>query len=108
VDGTIRRNAEASIDEKVSIRKIAVKDATKMTFAPTEQLRIMGGEEYLTQALEGRVMTRGDIVEINVMGRRIDLVVSSYSPSSDAVLVHRDTEVKIGEADEGRRPAIPR
>ncbi len=97
VDGTIRRNAEASIDEKVSIRKIAVKEATKMTFAPTEQLRIMGGEEYLTQALEGRAVTRGDIIEINVMGRRIDLVVSSYSPSSDAVLVHRDTEVKISE-----------
>src|SRR5512143_2997589 len=70
VDGTIRRNAEASIDEKISIRKVAVKQATKMTFAPTEQLRIMGGEEYLSQALEGRAVTRGDIIEINVMGRR--------------------------------------
>ena len=40
----------------------------------------MGGEEYLTQALEGRAVTRGDVIEINVMGRRIDLVVSSYSP----------------------------
>ena len=57
----------------------------------------MGGEEYLSQSLEGRAVTRGDVIEINVMGRRIDLVVVSYNPSSDAVLVHRTTEVKIDE-----------
>ena len=97
VDGTVRRNAEASIDEKVAIRKVVVKEAQKITFAPTEQLRIMGGEDYLTQALEGRAVTRGDVIEINVMGRRIDLVVISYQPGSDAVLVQRETEVKISE-----------
>ncbi len=97
VDGTVRRNAEASIDEKVAIRKVVVKEAQKITFAPTEQLRIMGGEDYLSQALEGRAVTRGDVIEINVMGRRIDLIVVSYQPSLDAVLVQRDTEVKISE-----------
>ncbi|MDD1769769.1 MAG: CDC48 family AAA ATPase [Methanomassiliicoccales archaeon] len=97
IDGMIRRNAETSIDEKVAIRKVVVKEAQKITFAPTEQLRIMGGEEYLNQSLEGRAVTRGDVVEINVMGRRIDLVVSSYAPGADAVLVNRATEVKISE-----------
>ncbi len=97
IDGTIRRNAQTSIDEKVSIRKIAIKEARKITFAPTEPLRIMGGEEYLSQSLEGRAVTRGDVIQINVMGRRIDLIVVSYSPTSDAVLVHRTTEVKISE-----------
>jgi len=97
IDGTIRRNAQTSIDEKVSIRKVVVKEARKITFAPTEPLRIMGGEEYLSQSLEGRAVTRGDVIQINVMGRRIDLIVVSYSPTSDAVLVHRTTEVKISE-----------
>jgi transitional endoplasmic reticulum ATPase len=97
IDGTIRRNAQTSIDEKVAIRKVAVKEARKITFAPTEPLRIMGGEEYLSQSLEGRAVTRGDVIQINVMGRRIDLIVVSYSPTSDAVLVHRTTEVKISE-----------
>jgi len=97
IDGTIRRNAQTSIDEKVAIKKVIVKEAQKITFAPTEPLRIMGGEEYLSQALEGRAVTRGDVIEINVMGRRIDLVVVSFAPSSDAVIVQRDTEVKIGE-----------
>jgi len=97
IDGTIRRNCQTSIDEKVSIRKVAVKEARKITFAPTEPLRIMGGEEFLSQSLEGRAVTRGDVIQINVMGRRIDLVVVSYTPTSDAVLVHRTTEVKISE-----------
>jgi len=97
IDGTIRRNAQTGIDEKVAIRKVAIKEARKITFAPTEPLRIMGGEEYLNQALEGRAVTRGDIIEINVMGRRIDLVVVSYTPTADAVMVHRTTEVKISE-----------
>ncbi|MDD1765783.1 MAG: CDC48 family AAA ATPase [Methanomassiliicoccales archaeon] len=97
IDGTIRRNAQTSMDEKVAVKKLAVKEAQKITFAPTEPLRIMGGEEYLNQALEGRAVTRGDVIEINVMGRRIDLVVVSYAPSSDAVIVQRSTEVKIGE-----------
>jgi len=97
IDGAIRRNAGVSIDEKVAIRKIAVKEARKITFAPTEPLRIMGGEEFLSQTLEGRAVTRGDVIQINVMGRRIDLVVVSYSPTSDAVLMHRTTEVKISE-----------
>jgi transitional endoplasmic reticulum ATPase len=97
IDGTVRRNAETSIDEKVAISKVSVKNALKITFAPTEQLRIMGGEDYLTQALEGRVVTRGDVIEINVMGRRIDLVVISFTPTVDAVIVQRETEVKINE-----------
>jgi transitional endoplasmic reticulum ATPase len=97
IDGTIRRNAQTSIDEKVAIRKILIKEARKIAFAPTEPLRIMGGEEYLSQSLEGRAVTRGDVIQINVMGRRIDLIVVSYSPTADAVLVHRTTEVKISE-----------
>ncbi len=97
MDGTIRRNAGAGIDEKVAIKKVGAKDATKVSFAPTEPLRIMGGEKYLSQALEGRAITRGDIIELNVMGRKIDLMIVSYTPSADAVLIQRSTEVKISE-----------
>ncbi|MFA5312262.1 MAG: CDC48 family AAA ATPase [Methanomassiliicoccales archaeon] len=97
IDGHIRRNAQVGLDDKVAIRKISIKDAQKMMFAPLEEMKIMGGEEYLGQALEGRVVMKGDVVELNVMGRRIDLAVISYHPSSDAVMIHRDTEVKISE-----------
>lgn len=110
VDGTIRRNAEVGIDDKVAIKKVTVKPASKITFAPTEPLRIMGGEQFLSQALEGRAMTRGDILEINVMGRRIDLVVVSFHPTSDAVLMQRETQIKISDKPPkellGQRPKV--
>ena len=94
IDGTIRRNASVGIDDKVALRKVQVKPAQKIAFAPMEELKIMGGEEYLGQALEGRVVTRGDVIEINVMGRRIDLVVMTHTPTTDAVMIMRDTEVE--------------
>ncbi len=97
IDGNVRRNAGTSIDERVSIKKIEAREARKITFAPTEPLRIMGGEEYLGQILEGRAVTRGDVVQINVMGRKIDLVVVNFAPAADATIVNRKTEVKISE-----------
>ena len=97
IDGNVRRNAGTSIDERISIKKIEAREARKITFAPTEPLRIMGGEEYLGQILEGRAVTRGDVVQINVMGRKIDLVVVNFAPTADAAIVNRKTEVKISE-----------
>ncbi|HEV8595972.1 MAG TPA: CDC48 family AAA ATPase [Thermoplasmata archaeon] len=97
IDGSIRRNAGAGIDDKVGVRKVVTKPAAKLTLAPTEPLRIMGGEEYLAQALAGRVITRGDIIQLRVMGRAIDLAVVSTNPAAEAVVVGPDTEIKISE-----------
>ena len=85
------------IDEKVGIRKTKAKMAEKVKLALTEPLRIVGGEQYISQILEGRAISRGDIVELNVMGRKIDLVVVSFSPSSDAVIIQRTTRITISD-----------
>ena len=50
IDGSTRRNAGVSIDERVAVKKITVKAAEKITFAPSDQLRLQGGEDYLKQA----------------------------------------------------------
>ncbi len=97
IDGTIRKNADIGIDEKVGIRKAKAKMAEKVKLALTEPLRIVGGEQYLSQVLEGRVISRGDTIEINIMGRKIELVVVSYSPSADATIIQRTTKVKISD-----------
>ena len=97
IDGGMRRNAGVGIDEKVGVRKVEPKPATKLTLAPTEPLRIMGGEEYLAQMLDGRVLTRGDIVQVRVMGRPIDLAVVSTTPGAEAVVVSRATQIKVSE-----------
>ena len=108
IDGYLRNNAGVSIDDKVTIRKIDAKIAERLTLAPTEPLRIVGGEEYLSQLLEGRVLSRGDFVPINIMGRTVNLVVTSTSPSAEAVIVTEGTEVLVGEQVKEPIRAIPR
>src|SRR5436309_1699413 len=108
IDGYLRNNAGVSIDDKVTIRKIDAKIAERLTLAPTEPLRIVGGEEYLAQILEGRVLSRGDYVPINIMGRKIDLVVTNTTPSTEAVIVTEDTEILFGEQVKEPIRAIPR
>ncbi len=108
IDGYLRNNAGVSIDDKVTIRKIEAKIAERLTLAPTEPLRIVGGEEYLSQLLEGRVMSRGDYVPINIMGRKVDLVVTNTVPSAEAVIITETTEVVVGEQVKEPVRAIPR
>jgi len=108
IDGYLRNNAGVSIDDKVTIKKIEAKIAQRLTLAPTEPLRIVGGEEYLSQILEGRVLARGDYVPINVMGRKIDLVVTSTTPTAEAVIVTEQTQVTVGEQVKEAPRAIPR
>src|SRR2546426_12218951 len=57
----------------------------------------MGGEQYMAQVLQGRAITRGDVISVSVMGRKFDFVVTSFSPGADAVLVEAGTEIKIAE-----------
>jgi len=97
IDGSTRRNAGTSIDERVGVKKIFAKNAEKITFSPTEELRLQGGEEYLGKMMEGRVFAKGDVLTLNVMGNKIDLVVTSFSPSGDAVMMASSTEVKISD-----------
>ena len=97
IDGATRRNADTSIDEKVTIRKIEAKDARVVYFSPVESLRIQGGEAYLRRLLENRVLTAGDFIEIPIMGRKIVLVVTNHVPKTDAVLVRDTTQIDISE-----------
>ncbi|MEM2897389.1 MAG: AAA family ATPase, partial [Candidatus Bathyarchaeia archaeon] len=108
IDGYIRNNAGASIDDNVKINKIHARKAEKVVFAPTEPLRIVGGEEYLGSLLEGRVLSRGDFIPVGIMGRKVDLVVSSIQPAVDAVIVTDSTNIVIGEPIKAPLRAIPR
>ena len=110
MDGMQRRNAGVGIDEKVGIRKAVARPAEKLNLAPTEAIRIMGGEQYIAQTLQGRPITRGDVISISVMGRKFDFIVTSFAPGADAVIVDRDTEVKLGDKpvkeDEAKVPRV--
>ncbi len=108
IDGTVRRNAGVSIDDRVAIRKIQTASAQKIIFSPIQPLKIQGGEAYLTHNLEGRVITRGDVVELNIMGRRVDLVVVSIKPVADSVIIGSATTIDISDKPAKEIPSIPR
>lgn len=108
IDGNLRRNAEVGIDEKVGVRKVKADHADKVTLAPTEPLRIMGGGQYLWQLLEGRAIVRGDIIEINLMGRKLDLVVVSVTPRAEASIIGRTTQVSVSEKPAAEALKLPR
>jgi transitional endoplasmic reticulum ATPase len=108
IDGNIRRNAGVSIDDRVPVKIIKSAAAAKVVFAPTVPLRITGGEEYLRRYLDGRVLTRGDVIEISVMGRKIELVATKISPSVEAVIMGDRTAIEISEKPAKEERATPR
>ena len=108
IDGTVRRNAGVGIDDRVKVRKIQTAPAEKVLFAPTQPLKIQGGEAYLAHNLEGRVISRGDVVELNIMGRRVDLVVISTKPIIDSVIIGAGTQIDISDKPAKEMPSIPR
>src|SRR5688572_4077603 len=96
IDGLIRNRLDVGINDLIEITAVESKDAKSITFAPTEPLRITGGEQYLAEYLNGALMTKGDTIPINVMGRRIDLVVISTNPPGP-VIINDSTEIIISE-----------
>ncbi|HZD81640.1 MAG TPA: CDC48 family AAA ATPase, partial [Nitrososphaeraceae archaeon] len=96
VDGYTRNKLDVGINDQIEVKRVESKDAKNITFAPTEPLRIVGAEEYLTEYLNGQLMAKGDTIPINVMGQRIDLVVISTNPSGP-VIVNDSTKITVSE-----------
>jgi transitional endoplasmic reticulum ATPase len=96
IDGYTRNKLDVGINDTVDIRRVETKEAQQITLAPTEPLRILGAEEYLASFLEGQLVTKGDVVPLNVMGQRIDLVVISTAPGGP-VIISQKTEVIVSE-----------
>ena len=108
IDGYIRNSVGVGIDDKVRIQKVDVKAVKKVVLVPTVPLNITGGEDYLVQLLEGRVISRGDTIPINVMGTRIGLVVTAITPSTGAAIVTGSSQIVISsESEKQMSSAVP-
>ncbi len=88
VDGYTRNNIGEGIDDRVTIRKIEnIEKSEQIILSPTEELNIVGLEEHLPEILDGRVVTRGDVIPVNIMGRKIGFVVNSISPINKVTII---------------------
>lgn len=62
MDGTTRKNAKATVGENVMVRKADVTDADVVNLAPVTNTSIKGGEELVGRLLNGRAVSKGDLV----------------------------------------------
>ncbi len=107
IDGNIRSNAGVGIDDKVKIRKVEAKTAEKITLAPTEPVRLMGGETYLQRLLEGRPVIKGQKIRVEIFGHVLTFVITATKPSG-VVIVSRRTQVELKEKPaEGETRQVP-
>jgi len=107
IDGIVRENAGASLDEKVSVQKVAHQPAKSVVLASVERLRASPGRQhgrYLSHLLEGMPVTVGDRVRVNLLGTRTqDFSVEETMPKG-IVLIGSATTIEIkGEAAPERK-----
>jgi transitional endoplasmic reticulum ATPase len=96
VDGNVRGNAGTGIDEKVRIRKSEAAYAKKVVIQPTQPIRLVGGEQYLSRVLRGRSVIEGQTVRVDVIGNSITLVIAKVVPKGIAIVTD-DTEIELKE-----------
>ena len=51
IDGNLRSNAKVGIDDRVTIQKVQAKHAQRVTLAPFQPVRLVGGAHYILRIL---------------------------------------------------------
>jgi transitional endoplasmic reticulum ATPase len=95
MDGAIRHNVGVSIDEYVVVKgPIQVKPAQQVTLAPIDA-RLRNAINVPPYILEGMVLSRNDILAIQMMGGVLNVAVVNFRPNADAVIIDSGTNVEI-------------
>jgi len=94
IDGNIRNNARVGIDDKVTIKKITANEANRITLAPTQSVRLVGGTRYILRILEGRPVDRGHRIRVETVNNPLSFVVISTNPAGP-VIVTRNTQIVL-------------
>ena len=105
VDGVVRENARAGLNEMAVIRRASVKPAEELTLAPQGGAPSNRDLKYIGGLLDGLPVTAGDRVRVTLFGnRRADFLVKSTRPSGP-VTVMSDTLLKVPSGDGQSPPA---
>jgi len=96
IDGLIRRNAGAALNDHVTVKKAAVKDAKTIQLAPTD-VRLTLDEEFVSfvkKRFTGTPFIKGDMTMLSIFGQAVPLIVTSTDPQG-AVKMNEKTFVAI-------------
>jgi transitional endoplasmic reticulum ATPase len=109
IDGLVRGNCQAGLDEKVSVSKVEARPAERIVLSPGEGLTSMtakGDTKYLGRLLEGLPLVAGDTVRATLFGARShDFTVLNATPSGP-VLVHAATVITVKEERAGESKGL--
>lgn len=94
IDGSTRANLGAGIDARVIVQRAEAKPARKIVIAPTRQIRLIGGPQYLLRMLEGRPVVKGEMLRVEMINNSLSLAVVSTVPSGPVLVTH-DTIISI-------------
>ncbi len=96
IDGNTRTNARVGIDDKVFVQKSSVLQASRVVLAPTQQVRLVGGPQYLQRVLEGRPLMKGQRLRVETVSNPLSFIVVSTQPPGP-VVVTRSTSLVMKE-----------
>ncbi|VVB93166.1 VCP-like ATPase [uncultured archaeon] len=96
IDGNIRTNARVGIDDKIYLQKSTPQVAKRVVLAPTQQIRLVGGPQYLLRLLEGRPVTKGQRLRVETVSNPLSFIVISTQPPGP-VIVARNTSLVVKE-----------
>lgn len=106
IDGLIRENAGASLDEKVKLRKTTATAAKRVTLTPiTIALSPLRDIAYLTRQLTSVPVVEGDRIQATFLGtRKQDFRVVTTTPSGP-VLLTAETVISVAGQEGKTREA---
>ncbi len=107
VDGIVRANARAGLDERVVVQRVEVQPARTVVLAPTELFgAVPSNGAYLARLLSGVPVVVGDQVRANLLSARTQTFTVVETSPDGPVLIGAGTAVRLaGRGQEQQRGA---
>ncbi len=104
IDGIVRENAQTALDETVTLRKIVANGARTLVLAPLGRAvarSAAGHADYIARLLEGRPVTPGDRVRVDLLGTQAQEYQVIETQPRGTVVVQLSTQIRIqGDSDQ--------
>ncbi len=98
IDGFTRSVLDCGISDHVTVKKVEnILKAKEVQFIPNEELEYSGLEEYIPKLLYNRIVSKNDIIQVNLMGKKITLLVNSLKPLSVPLIIDHNTKFILGD-----------
>lgn len=101
IDGLIRGNAQVSLSEKITVKRIVWYPADTVVLTPVNIPNLERDSKYIGSLLDGLPVTAGDRIRATLFGSRFsDFIVESTTPKG-TVVINPTTVLKINEKKSG-------